>query len=89
MDGDRRVGHDLEFTELLAIALLEDLGPPGERFEQFGPVLGNPEVVERLQRAFDAWKSQLAPSISRGRRQRRTVGTPGLEASKKRNGAIR
>ena len=48
-----------------------------------------PEVVERLQRAFDAWKSQLSPSISKSRRRRRTAGTPAREASKKRNGAIR
>ncbi|MHC4580508.1 MAG: hypothetical protein ACYS14_03570, partial [Planctomycetota bacterium] len=49
----------------------------------------NPEEAERLQRTFDAWKSQLAPSISRTKRQRRTGGTPGPEASKKRNGAMR
>jgi arylsulfatase A-like enzyme len=42
----------------------------------------NPEVVERLQQTFDAWKSQLAPSISKIRRDRRT---PATDAPKKRN----
>jgi len=42
----------------------------------------NPEVVERLQQTFDAWKRQLAPSISKTKRERRT---PGADAPKKRN----
>jgi len=42
----------------------------------------DPEVVERLQKTFDAWKSQLAPSISKTKRQRRN---PGADAPKERN----
>jgi len=45
----------------------------------------NPEVVERLQQTFDVWKRQLAPSISKPKRNRRTPGTPGTDAPKKRN----
>ena len=42
----------------------------------------NPEVVERLRQTFDAWKSQLSPSISKPKRDRRT---PGTDAPKARN----
>ncbi|MHC4118204.1 MAG: sulfatase [Planctomycetota bacterium] len=42
----------------------------------------NPEVVRRLQRAFDAWKSQLAPSISKAKRARQSSSK---DAARKRN----
>ena len=39
----------------------------------------NPEIVKRLQRIFDEWKSQLAPSISKSRQD-----TQGKRSRKKR-----
>ena len=33
-----------------------------------------PQIVERLQQTFDAWKSQLAPSIGKPRRDRQSSG---------------
>ncbi|KPK45241.1 MAG: hypothetical protein AMJ65_00425 [Phycisphaerae bacterium SG8_4] len=56
--------------------LTSDISEKNDRQEQ------NSEVVERLQQTFDVWKSQLAPSISKAKRQRRT---PGTDASKKQN----
>ncbi|MEA3226271.1 MAG: sulfatase-like hydrolase/transferase, partial [Planctomycetota bacterium] len=35
----------------------------------------NPEVVARLQQTFDVWKGQLAPSISKPKRDRQSSGT--------------
>jgi arylsulfatase A-like enzyme len=35
----------------------------------------NPQIVKRLQRTFDAWKNQLAPSISKPKRSRKSSRT--------------
>jgi len=35
----------------------------------------NPEIVKRLQRAYTAWKNQLAPQLSKARRERQTSTT--------------
>jgi len=42
----------------------------------------NPEVVEGLRQTFETWKSQLAPSISKPRRDRRP---PGNDATRRSN----
>jgi arylsulfatase A-like enzyme len=49
----------------------------------------NPHVAERLQQAFEKWKSQLAPSISKSRRQRRVPASTGTDAPKKRGSTRR
>ncbi|MBL7188652.1 MAG: sulfatase [Phycisphaerae bacterium] len=59
--------------------LKSDIGEKDNLKEQ------NQEVVERLQQTFDVWKSQLAPTISKAKRDRRTPGTPGTDAPKERN----
>ena len=42
----------------------------------------NAEIVERLRKTFDVWKSQLAPSISKPKRDRQSSET---DSAKKRN----
>ncbi len=56
--------------------LQSDIGENNSLKEQ------SPEVVERLQQTFDAWKRQLAPSISNAKQPRQS---PEKDAARKRN----
>ncbi len=45
----------------------------------------NPQVVQRLQQTFDTWKSQLAPSISKPKRDRQTSGAGAARKKNRKN----
>jgi len=74
--GDFKLYEDYGRDKVELYNLREDLSEKNNLAEK------NPEVVARLRQTFDAWKSQLAPSISKAKRARQSSGK---DAPRKRN----
>jgi arylsulfatase A-like enzyme len=57
----------------------------GDIGEKNNLVKQNPEIVKHLQRAYTAWKNQMAPQLSKARKGRQTSTTISSQKKKRKN----